>query len=363
MKYGFAIPTLFVVLGASLYAQHAFSQAPSLPVLDPSGLFDGDTGLPSGIQEQISVEQVPSIPQPGEQVSVRVTGYSTDLNKARITWTLDGRAVVSQTGATTFTFQAPASGQTSRLVITIAKEGGGTITRTITISPADVDLLYEAETYAHPFYKGKRLFTSESAIRFIAVPHFTNSNGAKIDSSNLVYTWRMNGSVQQNASGYGRNTFSVKGSLIERPMQVTVEVSAANSTLKATQSISLQSTQPEITLYENNPLLGVVYEKAIQGTFLLERPQVDFEGIPYFFSGTYKDDVALDYNWYINGTEVMTKEPNENYMVLRNDKNQEGTAVINVALSSVSNLLQNAKSSLELNFKQVDNESNEQFTF
>ena len=363
MKNGFAIPTLLVVLGASLYAQHAFSQS-TLPAFDPSTLFDSSTGLPSGIQEQITVEQVPSIPQPGEQVNVRITGYSTDLNKARITWTLDGKAVVSQqTGATAFTFKAPASGETSRLVITIVKEGGGTITKSLVISPADVDLIYEANTYAHPFYKGKKLFTSEAEINFIAIPNFVSSNGTKIEASNLVYTWRVNGSVLQNASGYGKYTYSTKGTLIERPSVITVDVSAVNSTLKATKSIQVQSLTPTITLYENNPLLGVVYEKAIEGAFKLERPQVDFEGVPYFFSASFKDSNDLDYRWFINGNEVETKASNENYMLLRNEQNAEGTAVVNVSVNHVRNLLQTTGASLQLDFTKTDDNTNELFTF
>ncbi len=364
MKHGLRISTLFVVLAAALYAQQTFSQAVfDLPAFDPSTLFDDNTGLPSGIEEQISVSQVPSIPKPGETVSVRVSGYSTDLNAARITWTLDGREVLSGTGATSFQFLAPGSGQSSTLVITISKSTGGTITRTLSINPADVDLLYEAQTYAHPFYEGKRMFTSESEIEFIAVPHFVSANGSRTAASSLIYTWSLNGSVQQASSGYGKNTLLLKGSLIERPVQVTVDVSAPGSTLKATQSITMRSIAPDIVLYENNPLLGVVYEKAIQGEFKLERPQVDFEGVPYYASATSKDDIALDYSWYINGVEVTSKAPNENYMVLQNDKNEEGTALIGVTLNHISNILQTTRSELELDFTKYDNASNEQFTF
>ncbi len=363
MKYGIAIPSLLLVLGVSLYAQHASSQVFDLPVFDPSTLFDSNTGLPEGIQEQISITQVPTIPQPGQQVSVRVTGYSTDLNKAKITWTLDGKVLSSQTGATTFAFNAPANGVVSRLVITIVKEDGGVISRTLVINPADVDLIYEAETYAHPFYKGKRLYTSESEVNFIAIPNFLSSNGTKIPASSLIYTWKVNGTVLQNVSGYGKHTYSTKGTLIERPSTVTVDVSAVNSTLKATQSIQLQSTTPTVTLYENNPLLGIVYEKAIEGSFVLERPQVDFEGVPYFFSGDYKDSTDFNFAWYINGNRITSKAPNENYMVLRNDNNDEGKAVINVALNHTKNILQTTGVSLNLDFKKVENDTNEQFSF
>lgn len=366
MRYGVSIPTLLGVLLASGLAHQALSQSQPVfdqPTFDPASLFDPNTDLPTGIDEQLTITQNPQIPRPGDTVSVQLTSYVTDLNRSTITWTLDGRNVSSGVGITRFEFQAPAGGSSSRLVVTINKNGGGTISRTIVVSPADVDLIYEANTYVHPFYKGKKLFTSESSLTFIAIPNFVSSNGATIKAENLSYIWRVNGSVQQSVSGYGRNKFLTRGSLIERPMQISVEVTAPNSTLQASQSINVQSTKPEMTLYENNPLLGVMYDKAIQGTFVLERPQVDFEGIPYFFSGSYKDDPNFDFNWYINGTDVASKAPNENYMVLRNDQNQEGTALISVSTSHITNMLQTANTSLELDFKKVDNNANEQFTF
>lgn len=372
MKYGFSTLGLFLILFVTLHIQQAFSQeqplfdfTPQTPTQEETlqSVIDPNTGLPEGVEEQVTFTQIPSIPKPGQNVSIQVVSYSTNLNKAVITWTLDGRNVVSQTGATTFNFNAPESGQTSRLVITIQKETGGTISKTIVVNPADVDLIYEAQTYAHPFYKGKKMFTSEAVIKFIALPNFVTSSGNKIADENLVYTWSINGTVQQNASGYGKNTFSTKGTLIERANQVSVEVSAVNSTLKASQSISFRSQQPELVLYENNPILGVVYEQAVGGTFNLERPQVDFEAIPYFFSTNFKDSSTVNFSWTLNGTKIESKNPNENYLVLRNDKNEEGRALINVVANHANNILQTTQSSLELNFSKVNNVSNEEFSF
>jgi hypothetical protein len=235
--------------------------------------------------------------------------------------------------------------------------------KTITLNPADVDLIYEAQTYAHPFFKGKKQFTSESVVTFIAIPNFVTPAGRKIPDGELVYTWKTNGTVQQSVSGYGRNTFTLKGTLIERPMQVTVDVSAVNSTLASTQSIYIHSTSPEIVLYENNPLLGVVYDKAIMGTFLLERPQVDFEGVPYFFDAQTKDSASLNYAWTINGVTVTSKTQTENYMLLRNDNNEEGQATISATVNHVQNILEVAETRLDLNFKKVENTTNEAVTF
>lgn len=359
MKYRFIIFSTLLV-STSFFVHQALSQSLDS---DINSLIDSNTGLPTGIIEQISIEQVPQIPKPGEVVSIRLTSYMTDLNKAKITWTQDGKVILSQIGALTNQIQAPESGKKTTIVITILKEGGGVVTKTVALSPAEVNLIYEAQTYAHPFFKGKKLFTSESVINFIALPNFVDSNGKKIADSNLVYTWKVNGTVEQSISGYGKNTFVTKGQLIERPSTITVEVSAINSSLKASQSIQIKSTVPEVVIYENNPLLGVIYDKAIFGTFLLERPQVDFEAIPYFFSGNTKDSFDLKYKWAINGVKVETKSPNENYLLLQNNQNQEGSASISLILEHTKNLLQTTQTRLNLDFKKVENISNENFTF
>lgn len=358
MKYNFIILSIFIFVSVFFLTKNVFSQS-----FDISGIIDPNTGLPVGIDEQISIEQIPKIPKPGEMVSIRITSYMTDLNKAKITWSQDGLTILSQTGAITNQIQAPESGKSTKIVLTIQKENGGIITKTITLHPADVDLIYETNTYSHPFFKGKKLFTSESYITFIAIPNFIGADGKKIPSSNLVYTWKVNGTVQQSVSGYGKDTFSTKGQLIERPLEIEVNVSAINSTLVAKQTLNIKSTLPELLLYENNPLLGVVYEKAILGSFLLQRSQVDFEGVPYFFSVNTKNDSSLSYKWKINGTSITSKAPQENYLLLQNNNNEEGRALISATLNHTQNILQTAQTSLELTFKKIKETTNEVSSF
>lgn len=353
----------FLVFGLSLFGfiQHVNSQTDEI---DYSSLINSNTGLPEEVVEQVSIEQIPKIPKPGEGISIRLTSYSTDLNKAKISWTQDGKQVNSGQGATTGVFQAPESGKSSTISITITKEGGGVISKRIILNPADVDLFYEAKTYAHPFYKGKRLYTSESEMDLIAIPNFTKSNGVRIPSNELVYTWKINGVVNEAVSGYGKNKISMKGDLIERPSTIEVDVSAVNSTLTATKSMYITATVPELLTYENNPLLGVVYEKAIIGNFKLERPRVDFEGIPYFFSGLIKNDSSLLYSWFINGLKVETKGPNENYLILQNTEEGEGKAFISAKVEHSQNILQITGSQFLLDFSSKEKTStNETFSF
>ncbi len=362
MKYRFIITSICVVCFFSFHIASSQTTDQTAPAFNPFDLIDSNTGLPVGFEEQLSIEQIPKIPRPDEFVSIRLESYMTDLNKAQITWIQDGTISLSGTGAIAHVVQAPQSGKTSIVSIRIVKENGGILNKQITLSPADVDLIYEAQTYAHPFFKGKKLFTSESNVTFIAIPNFV-INGKVAPLENLVYTWEINGTVQQNVSGFAQNTFSIKGSLIERPTTIGVTVSAINSPLIANKSITLKSTNPEILLYENNPVLGVIYEKALQGTLLLERAQIDFEAIPYFFSAITKNDQSLTYRWFINKKLVESKTPQENYILLQNNNNEEGTAGISVTVKHNQNILQNTGSQFNLNFKKIKQATNEIFNF
>jgi hypothetical protein len=84
MKYSFTFFLAFIFIIAFCFFQNVSSQ--SIDDFDLSGIIDPNTGLPTGVTEQISIDQEPKIPKPGEMVSIRVTSYLTDLNKAKITF-------------------------------------------------------------------------------------------------------------------------------------------------------------------------------------------------------------------------------------------------------------------------------------
>lgn len=358
---------LLQVLCFFVFFSFAYSQG--LPLFDaPSGqdsgadLFDINSNLPSGIIEQISTTIIPKVPSPGEQVTITVESFSSDLNKSLITWQSNGKTIKEGRGERTVSFFAPESGKSLTINLIIRKEEGGLVQKSFSFSPADVDIIYEAQTYTPPFYKGKALYTSEAVIRYIAMPNFVQANGTKISPDNLVYTWKVNDSVLQNFSGYGRRVFETKSGVIQRPVKVGVEVSAVNSDLKAKDFIMIDTQNPEVVLYENNPLLGVIYEKGIFGSFLLDRPEVELQSVPYFFSIKSKDLSDVDYVWKINGelAEIGSKSSASRF---RNETGEAGHSIISLDVQHFKNILQLATTKLDLNFTEHDNVIEEDFSF
>lgn len=330
----------------------SIAQTPLFDLPTESNRFDSITGIPDGIIEQISVEILPKVPSPNERVNIFVQSFSSDLNKGYFVWRINGVNQLEGNGETSFSFSAPESGRSLTVSLFIEKEDGGTITRSFDFSPADVDIVYEAETYTPPFYKGKALFTSESTFRLIAMPNFLSSNGNRVSPNTLIYNWSINGTNIQSQSGYGKRVFRGEGGIVQRPLNVSVEVSASNSGLRAKGDIFLNYSEPEVVLYENNPLLGFISERAISGEFLLERPEIELQAVPYFFSTPQKDSSFINYKWKMNGNDLLSS--GDSFVNFRNDSGEAGRARISLETEHFSKILQITQSVVNLNFEKND---------
>lgn len=304
------------------------------------GNVDPDTGLPFGIEEQISVTVTPQVPQPRERVTISVASYSSNFKSAVVTWRKDGSIVSSGIGKTSYSFLAPDSGDRTTISLTVEKEFGGTLQREFTFAPADVDILWEAQTYTPPFYKGKSLFTRQSSVIFVALPNFVDSTtGNTIPASELVYTWKLNGNVIQDQSGYGQSSFRVAGDVLSRPLTVIVTVTAIGSDLSAKQSLTVTPFDPEVLLYENNPLYGIMFEKALVGNFMINRDEMEISAIPYHFSADSRETNELKYSWLLNGKTINTYD-NRNSLVFRRTSDETGTANVGIKTNHITNFLQ-----------------------
>jgi hypothetical protein len=133
---------------------------------------------------EINVETIPDNPQPYQDVTINLTSYATDLNKAIITWQgVNSSQNLSGIGKTSYTFKAGGPNTTNTFDITITPVGSNnTISKRITISPSEIDILWESvDGYTPPFYKGKALPTLGSSIKVVAVPNtntIKNGNGS-----------------------------------------------------------------------------------------------------------------------------------------------------------------------------------------
>lgn len=181
----------------------------------------------------------------------------------------------------------------------------------------EVDLLWQGENYVPPFYKGRTLWSSQSRITLVAIPHGLGN------PASLNYKWTKTGTVLGNLNGIGKNTISFLDSILSKPQTIKVEIISSSSdeygqkTVLASASTKITPLTPSLYIYENNPLYGFKFNKEVGNTYKLEGKEVTFTAFPFFFSVFDRTDDVLKYEWGTNvggtdtGSSVTYRTPDD----------------------------------------------------
>lgn len=256
---------------------------------------------PSEVKQQ-SVEQFlevdisPESPDPFETVEMRVTSNLTDLNRAEIYWYVDNALEKSGRGVRSLSFQVGDLGSVTTATIIIDTIEGQRVTKEFTFRPADVSLLWEAQSYTPPFYKGRALASPQSMIKIVAQPEMRLASGAKLSPDELVYTWKRGNQVLQEQSGYGASVVTVQAPKPFGEADISVEVSSLYETYTAEETLTLPVVDPQVVLYEKDPLAGTNFRNAVRGNAESSGSELTLFAAPYFFSLD-----GLEQEWYVNG--------------------------------------------------------------
>lgn len=315
----------------------------------------------SDIANSADITTIPASPGANENVSVKIESFSFDLNSSEIIWAINGVIKDRGLGKKIFSFKTGNVGSISLIKAVIKTKEGETIEKTLVVRPAGVDILWEADSYTPPFYKGKALYSYQSLVTVIALPNMVNSSGTKINPDNLIYKWTKDGKVLGGVSGYGKSKFSFSKSILSRPDEIEVEVTSTDKKIKASGNIIIEPIEPKTVIYENNPLYGIIYEKAISGEFKLNGNEITLITTPYFFG---KNDVgeAIKYDWRMNGKSINNK-PDTRQSTFRNTEGVKGSTKISVDLQNESKELQSAGTGVFLNFGESEDKNVKTISF
>jgi hypothetical protein len=296
----------------------------------------------------INIELIPTNPKPNELISASITSYSTDINSAKITWSLNGKIQKSGMGEKSFIFNSGDVGTTNILYISAKTKEGEVIERSLTIAPVSVDLIWQSDSFVPPFYKGKALYSHQNKITFIALPHIFE-NGKEVSPKNLIYTWKKNGSVVDFASGYGKNTYATEGAVISRALNIEVVVTSPTTNASGYAHTLVNPIEPSIVFYKKNPLYGIEFQTALSGAVKIENSnEINILAIPFFFGVTDKRSADLTYIWSINGSEI----PNigSSNQVFRKKEGTEGNSLISLSIENSNKILQYSSADFSLVF-------------
>ncbi len=277
----------------------------------------------------------PSTPGPNQDVVVSLESYTADLGTSHIVWYVDGAPKGEGNGMMKFTAQTKDLGQKTTITAIIITSGGARIDHSIVLLPLYVDLLWQADGYVPPFYKGKALPSSYSKVRFAAFPF---SKSGSNDPSAFAYTWYIK-RVSKVGDGLGANSVVVAAPRENLSQNVSVDVTGADGEGQGSANLDLKSVSPYLVFYEFAPLLGLRLEQAIKDAWPSEPDQTMIRAVPYNMSTT---DIAAGktrITWTIGGaTTANGPDPLEISV-----GGTSGSRTVGVNLIDLANAFQSAR--------------------
>ena len=297
------------------------------------------------VQEgEVNVETIPNNPGPYQDVTINISSYATDLNKATIVWQTGAQTVLSGIGKTSYTFKTGEIGSSNIFTINIKPvESMSNIVKKVAIYPSEIEIMWESvDGYTPPFYKGKSLPVSGSMIRVVAIP---NTKTIQSGNGSLSYVWKNLGSVVQDASGYNKNSYTFKNSIFDKKNEISVSASSVSGSYAAENSVSIPVYEPKLIFYKRSPIDGIIYNNALYQETSLPEDEMTIVAEPYFMS-TKNNSNNFTYSWEINGTKVATPEQ-KTEMTLR-PSTRGGYATINVGIENVGELFQKVSNKLKI---------------
>ncbi|MEK7200786.1 MAG: hypothetical protein AAB672_01505 [Patescibacteria group bacterium] len=306
-----------------------------------------NVNVPFALSNELGVEIIPNYPRPNEPVFINLTLYTDDLNSADIGWYKNDKLVLNGKGKVNYSFVAGNVGEETKIEIRIKLLSGTSFSKSFTLNPASIDLVWEANSYVPPFYKGKALHSRQGNLKIVAMPEFVK-NGKRTAPENLVYEWSNGVDVYQSQNGYGKSVLILNGSILGQTDKIEVLVTDPVNNLVAEAFLDIMPVDPEIVFYQNDPYYGHIFDTALTGSFELKTGEVQILAAPYFF--TKEREGLLKYEWRLNGTLVSNLYGSRT-AIFKKPENQTGRSVISLRMENINRILQQADSNLGIMFE------------
>lgn len=297
-----------------------------------------------------SVVLTPKFPAPSEVVTAKVVSNAFNIDNSLITWVVGGKVRLEGVGKKDFTFTTGEAGTEIPLRVEVTTPDFGVVAKNINIRPSDVDILWEADTYTPPFYKGKALATSQSYIKVLGVPSFVDKTGSAISSDNLIYFWKKTYTPNPNDSGVGRNTYFYRAAYTFNDDTIETTVSSPDNGLSINKKTKISILEPKIVFYERKPLEGVRYENSLLGNFTIKEQEVTLRAEPYFFSLITANNNGAAFTWQLDRKNLDVSPDRKSEFTLRKPESGSGHAGISIKISNTGYDLQSASKNMTLSY-------------
>jgi len=275
--------------------------------------------------EAFTLSVSPQYPSPYSQATVSVLSGSIDVTNSTITAFVGGKEIYKGS-ARPFSIQLGKTGSITNVKVT-AVFGGALFSQTISIQPQDVVIIAEPISSAPPLYQGKSLVPIGGDVRVVAMANLKDANGRSASPTTYSYAWTVDDTRIANSSGIGKSAIIVASPLQYRSRSVSVVVTSASGNLVGGASFSLSAAQPSVRVYENDPLLGIRYDRALSGSYTISGAEATLYAAPFSLPTT---GGAPFIQWFLNGSSVQIG----NSITLRPTGSGKGSASLSLTASS-----------------------------
>ncbi|MDO8481893.1 MAG: hypothetical protein Q7S75_02320 [bacterium] len=303
----------------------------------------------AGAGARVFLSMNPSYPGPNERVHVSLESSVIDLSQSEITWYVNNKIFAQGTGLREADIVAGTLGTKTDISVIAQTSDGTSASGDATISPANVDLLWESDSYIPPFYRGRALASSGTSIRISAIVQFKPIGSLQVPEGNIVYSWKRNGSVVGSASGKGRSFAVFPSPSLFGTDTIEVVASTVDGSQKGSGEVRISSIEPVLTLYQDHPLFGIMYNQALGNTTSLSDAEATFAAVPYFADADSPDDARLIYAWSVNGNSVQTDELKRSGLTVNADRSN-GLAQIALSITHAANLAMQSSDAWRVSF-------------
>lgn len=207
-----------------------------------------------------------------------------------------------------------------------------------------VDLLWSANTYTPPFYRGHTRATAGSQVKVAALVIWPG----KV-SGNLNFSWQKDGQALLKSSGQGKNVLTFNAGTVGEITKVAVIVSD-NFGVKKQQAIDIAITNPLVIVYQDDALLGVNYGRAVGDILALSQPEINLLAEPYFFTATDVRDQKITYDWKLNDQKVVPNAADNRLVTFAAPSGTAGENTVTLALKNLNNVFQDARREFKIKF-------------
>lgn len=284
---------------------------------------------------------------PGGSVSARVTSPFADPGEMGIVWYVDGAVVARNSGIKEQEIQLGEVGVPIKVTAIISYRGAQ-YKEEISVTPALIDVLWEAKTVVPPFYRGKAMPSHDGVIRTMAIPRFSADDSNEPVFAN--FTWTKD-RVTQIGRGVGAQGAQFLGAWPGRSSEISVKAVSGDRSIDGV--VRIGSRIPEALFYEISPSEGLKSNKAFAGTVSRSDNELLVGLVPFGISLSDFNKSRVQYTWKVGG-ETVSQGDTRDFARLKlsraKDPSKTGTVKIDANIQSTANVMQSGDGKFLWNF-------------